>query len=327
MRVLFLEKNPVWLNGLPYGFRDAGHEIAASGPLTKHYLPRVIEKFGPDLIFTVGWGTEHTKIKQDWIRHYVKSLGVPHAYWATEDPHFTRQFTLPLLMRMQPDFVFTLSVDMVNLYRELGLKAAHLDFGFHPAVHRLIEPQENYRASLAVVANAYPDVLEEYPGHYRYQSLQDLIVPLLDGGHRIDFWGRGWEDMGSLLGREIPREWLHGYLTYPEAYKVYNSTEIILGLQNYADQATQRTYEVLGSGGFLLTSDTPAVRRLFEPGLDLVVSSSPRETLDLVNYYLQNSDEREQIRVCGRAAVEKYSYTHRAEYIIKILREEGVLHE
>ncbi len=127
------------------------------------------------------------------------------------------------------------------------------------------------------------------------------------------------------LGQEISPEWIHGYLHYTEACKIYSSADIVIGLQNHLTQLTQRTYEILGSGGFLLTSDTPEVRRLFEPGRDLVISSSPEETLELVSYYLENPVERENMRRQGSLAVEKHSYKHRAKYIIDVLQKQNVL--
>ncbi|MDQ0199514.1 hypothetical protein J2S10_002696 [Neobacillus ginsengisoli] len=33
----------------------------------------------------------------------------------------------------------------------------------------------------------------------------------------------------------------------------------------------QKVYEILGSGGFLITSNTPGVKKLFQPGEDLIV--------------------------------------------------------
>lgn len=56
--------------------------------------------------------------------------------------------------------------------------------------------------------------------------------------------------MSKYIGREIPPNWIHGYLDYTEAYKVYSSAKVVIGLQNCESQLTQRTYEILGSGGF-----------------------------------------------------------------------------
>ncbi|MCJ8008853.1 glycosyltransferase [Lederbergia wuyishanensis] len=326
MKILCLDSSPIWLNGLPNGFRDLGHEIKASGPLTKDNIPRIIAEFEPDLIYSVGWGPEHTKIKQDWIRENVLKAKIPHIYWAVEDPHFTETYTLPLLMRMQPDFVFTLSKEMVSFYQSLDIPAAHLDFGFHSSIHRQHSRTDSkYEGNISLVANAYPLVLQDAPNHYRNQSLQILLKPLLRLNQQINIWGRNWEQMEAILGESIPQEWIKGYLSYTDASKVYSSSSIMIGLQNYETQVTQRTYEILASGGFLLTSDIPAVRELFTPGKDLVVSSSPKETLELLNYYLINHEERETIRKQGKASVQPHSYKNRAAYVLECLYKEGIL--
>lgn len=97
----------------------------------------------------------------------------------------------------------------------------------------------------------------------------------------------------------------------------------MIGLQNR--QLTQRTYEILGSEGFCLTNDTLAVRQLFENKRDLVISSSPNETVELVYYYLSHPEEREKIRKQGKLAVSSNTYRNRAEYIIKTLKEQNIL--
>lgn len=325
MRVLFLESHPMWIYGLPNGFRDAGHEVKISGPLTNDNIPKIISSFCPELIITMGWGPEHADYKQEWIRKYVKASGLPHIYWATEDPTHTQVFSLPYIKKVEPDYVFTICPSTIQYYHSLGIRAAHLDFGFHAKVHYPTDIEPQYRSEIAVVANAYPNHFIRYPEHYRLQSIRNLICPVLQAKIRIDFWGRQWDKMESYLGQNIPEEWLHGYLDYTEANKVYSSAKIVIGLQNHLTQLTQRIYEILGSGGFLLTNDTPEIRRLFEPGKDLAVTTSPQETVSLIRYYLQNPEEREKIRRQGRTAVVNHSYCNRAKYIMDVLQTEGIL--
>jgi len=325
MRVLFLESHPMWIHGLPNGFRDSGHQVMISGPITDQNIPQMIAEFQPDLIVMIGWGPEQTTEKQDWVNQYVHASGVPLVYWATEDPTFTESFSLPLIKRVQPDFVFTICQSNVNYYRASGIRSAHMDFGYHSSIHCPVQSEARYRSSIAVVANAYPHVFEQYTGHFRLVSLTTLIRPLLHAGIRIDFYGRDWDKMKPYVGVDIPSEWIHGYLPYPEANKVYSSADIVIGLQNYKTQLTQRTYEILGSGGCLMTQDTPEVRRLFTPGRDLAVASTAKETVELVQYYLDNPAERKLLREQGRMAVHQDSYQHRADYMIETLQEQGLI--
>ena len=325
MRVLFLENHPMWIYGLPNGFRDAGHDVLISGALTEKNIPELIASFNPELIMMLGWTEEHVGLKRRWIRNYVAETNIPFAYWATEDPIHAHILTIPFIKQVQPKFVFTVSKEMVAYYEKMGVPSAHLDFGYHPCIHRQEEKVAGYECRIAVVANAYPGVIRVYPQFYRLESLHTLVTPLLKEGFRIDFWGARWNEMASILDFKIPKQFLHGYLPYTEAYQVYNSADIMLGLQNTTSQVTMRTYEILGSGGFLLTSNTPAVSDLFEPGHDLIVANTPGETVKLVQYYLEHPLEREKIRQQGKMAVSCHSYKQRAEHIIQVLRERSIL--
>lgn len=325
MKILFLESSPIWSKGLPDGLRDLGHNVKISGPLTRKKIAEMISSFNPQLLVSVGWGPEQTKEKQQWMRKYASISNIPLIYWSTEDPNFTREFTIPLIRTMKPDFVFTISAQTAAYYRKLGIRAAHLDFGFHPSIHRKVKPINRYRHRIAVVANAYPQVLKRYPKHFRLMALKQLIRPLLHAGIRVDFYGKDWEKMKPIMGRSIPRGWLHGKLPYEKANQVYSSVQIMLGLQNYRNMVTQRTYEILGSGGFLLTIDTPGVRRVGIPGRDFVLSASPSNTVRLVKHYLHHTAAREKIRRQGSRTIYKHNYTNRAKRMLAVLGKAGLL--
>ncbi|MBM7647427.1 peptidoglycan/xylan/chitin deacetylase (PgdA/CDA1 family)/spore maturation protein CgeB [Bacillus ectoiniformans] len=325
MRVLFLESHPMWIHGLPNGFRDAGYSVEISGPIEKEKLDRLISSFQPHLLITLGWGPENSSIdKQTLIYETSKKWNIPHVFWATEDPTSTEIFSMPYIERTRPDFVFTICRERVQYYEEHGIPAAHLDFGYHSSVHAPAEPSLPNAAPVAIVANGYPNKLGFFPEHFRYQSLRTLITPLIEQNIPIDFYGRSWEEMGSILGVDVPKEWIRGYIDYTEAKRVYHSSPIIIGLQNLPTQLTQRTYEILGSGGVLLTDDTPEVNRLFTPGKHLLTSSSPEETIALINEYLSSKEKREKVRKHGMKAVRKHSYKRRAEYMIDVLYDAGI---
>lgn len=326
MRVLFLESHAMWIHGLPNGFRDAGHQVRVSGPLTEQNIPVMLGEFQPELIVTMGWTPENTGPKVDWIRESIKGTNITHVYWATEDPTHTERFTLPLIQSMKPDFVFSICPQRAVLYNSMGIPAAHMDFGYHPFVHHYTGPVPEYSCDIAVVANGYANNLRLYPKHYRIESLKNLIKPLVEAHIRIDFYGWGWQDMSEMIGCDIPGEWCHGCLDYREANKVYSSAKLTIGLQNHLTQLTQRTYEILASKGVLLTSDTPAVRQHFEPGRDLLVASSGEETLRLVGEYLSREAEGEKLREQGWRAVMEHSYRNRAVYMLEVLRDRGLVH-
>ncbi|WP_411679097.1 glycosyltransferase [Clostridium thailandense] len=325
MRILFFLSDTMWRHTLPEGFIEAGHEVEITDTLDEKIIKNKILQFNPDFSMSLGWGHEQITKNQLIIRRCVKTSKVPHIYWSIEDPAFTFSFSLPLIQRVQPDFVFSICPYTVDFYRKIGIKSAYMDFGFSHKIHKPVNYDKAYDSSISLVANAYPNVLKNHPKHYRHTSIKTLIIPLLKNNMRIDFWGKDWDKMDSYLDFHIPKEWLHGYLYYKDANKVYCSSKIILGLQNYPNQLTQRTYEILASGGFLLTSNTPAVNRLFKSDEHLITSSSVEDTVALVNYYLENSDERQKIAGYGKTALSGCSYKDKADYIIETLKKYRII--
>ncbi len=91
------------------------------------------------------------------------------------------------------------------------------------------------------------------------------------------------------------------------------------------DYASMRVYEVLASGTMLLAN--AVAQGTFESlGLrdrkELVAYHNPEELFTLVDYYLKNDAEREQIAEAGsQHAIQQHTYRHRAEKIVDILSE------
>lgn len=324
MRVLFILSGAMWTYTLPEGLRELGHQVEITGCTTEENLRQVLGGFGPDFVMCIGWGVDQTLLCRNIISKCTKEANIPLVYWSIEDPAFTEEFSIPLIRTMKPDFVFCQSAETTEDFKAMGIKAAYMDFGYAPMIHHYF-PDKSFQSDIAVVANVYPDVLQRQPYHYRRQAIQNLVVPLLKENIRIDFWGRDWESASEYVGQDIPREWLHDPIPYRDANRIYSSAKIVLGLQNYTSQVTQRTYEILASGGFLITCDTPGVRKLFEPDRELVVSASPQQTAALVKYYLKDSAKRLEISRQGQSRVRKESYTKRAKYMLKVLGQAGIL--
>ncbi|MBS4220717.1 glycosyltransferase [Bacillus sp. FJAT-49711] len=326
MRILFLETHPMWIHGLPNGFKDLGHHVKLANPHEVEEILRTLNEFQPHLLFTIGWTPiNNTPELQKKIGEVTEASGLPHIYWATEDPGHTQRFSLPYIQRTKPDFVFTICPERIEFYANHNIDSAHLDFGYHSSVHHPKIKDSHHESEAALVANGYPLLFQEDPTHQRFTSLKVLVEPFLELGKTTYFYGRRWNEMKKIFKENVPQSWIKGYLPYTEANKVYSSAKINIGVQNKQTQLTQRTYEILASGGFLLTTDTPAVRKLFTPGKDLIVSSSLDETRQQLDYYFSNPEELNKIRENALKAVKKHSYQARAKYILDILYNRNIL--
>ncbi|MCM3627596.1 glycosyltransferase [Paenibacillus glycanilyticus] len=324
LRILFLENHPMWIYGLPNGFRKLGHAVKTCLP--QSMTRSAIDRFKPDLIIAIGWTPSNDRPKkQERIAALVQYARVPYIYWSTEDPGYTRRLSLPLIARTKPDFVFSIHRPTVERFQQLGIRAAHLDFGSDSSVHRRLKPLQKYKGAAALVANGYSRLYRKNPRNYRFQSLRRLVNPFLSSGIKTDLYGQSWKTMKRIFRKPIPASRIHDYLPYQDASKVYSSVDYVLGPQNATDRLTQRTYEILASGGLLITDDTPEVRKWFVPGRDLLVTSSEEETARLMAYYNKRPELREQIRANAVIAAAAHSYTVRADYMLRKLSEEKIL--
>jgi spore maturation protein CgeB len=323
-RILFLETHPMWIYGLPKGFKKLGHIVKTCDPHIG--AVRLIKQFKPELIIAMGWTpANNTPRKQRIIKKLVRISGAPFVYWSTEDPGYSDIFSLPLIRRTRPDFIFSIHRPTVQRFKKLSYPAAHLDFGSDPETHHRTKTFKRYKGTAALVANGYSKLYKEKPAHFRFRSLRRLMNPFLKAGLKVDLYGRDWNKMKRIFKSSIPTRNIHGYLPYKEAVKVYNSVDFVIGPQNAEDRLTQRTYEILASGGLLITDDTPEVRKWFRPGKDLLVSSSEKETNNLIARYQRFPKERERIQQHAVRAAARHSYKQRAVYMLNILKKEGIL--
>ena len=89
----------------------------------------------------------------------------------------------------------------------------------------------------------------------------------------------------------------------PSGYSaVCASAKIILGIDKADDLElyfSNRTFFVLGCGGFLLTRYIPGLERFFANHRHLVWYRDADEALELAAYYLRNDEERQRIAAQG----------------------------
>ena len=81
-----------------------------------------------------------------------------------------------------------------------------------------------------------------------------------------------------------------------------------------------RAFDIMGSGGFLLTNYQEDFLNYFSPGEDFVYYSSPDEVETLVQYYLSHEKERQQIAANALGKIlESHTFKHRVQTILSLL--------
>lgn len=114
-----------------------------------------------------------------------------------------------------------------------------------------------------------------------------------------------------------------GFVSYlTEMPKVFYSSKINLNitLRNIQHGIPQRVFDVLASGGFLITNNQPDLQPYFIDGEDLVIYYDKNDLLNKIEYYLNHEDERKQIAANGHKKVlEQHTYEQRILQILSVL--------
>lgn len=104
--------------------------------------------------------------------------------------------------------------------------------------------------------------------------------------------------------------------------KVFNQSSINLNftIRNIRSGIPLRVWDVLGSGGFMLTNFQAELPSYFENEKDLVYFESMEDLLRKTDHYMNHEDERLQIARNGREKVRKYhSYETRLEKMLEMI--------
>lgn len=107
-----------------------------------------------------------------------------------------------------------------------------------------------------------------------------------------------------------------------EASLIYRSSKINLNitLRTIRSGIPLRAFEVIGSGGFLLTNLQMDFLEFFEPNVDFVYYSSYEDLMEKTEYYLEHDKERQEIALNGYEKVKKYhTYKERFDVILDVI--------
>jgi len=128
--------------------------------------------------------------------------------------------------------------------------------------------------------------------------------------------------------REVSPERLGTVKYGDELREVYNSTKINVDINRVVirNGFTQRVFDTLACGAFLITSSKPIVEEFFETDgsqKEIVTFKTPDELSDLAQYYLIHDTERQKIQERGhRKVMAAHTYDHRIKELFRHLNTE-----
>lgn len=107
-----------------------------------------------------------------------------------------------------------------------------------------------------------------------------------------------------------------------EITRVYHKSKINLNITLHCIEsgASQRIFDVMAAGGFLISNYQKELVELFEPGKELVLFHNEQELLEQVEYYLSHDEEREEIARRGQEKVLKcHNYHEKLQQMIEFV--------
>lgn len=141
-----------------------------------------------------------------------------------------------------------------------------------------------------------------------------VILKLLSGHFGLDLYSN--ED--NELLRSARYKGTCNY--YSEMYKIFKASKINLNINLKISQSgiPLRGMDVLGSGGFLLSTYQPEIDEYFKDGEGVALFDSIEDAYMKADYYLKHEDERLKIAARGREiAAENFTYDIQFKKIFK----------
>lgn len=146
-----------------------------------------------------------------------------------------------------------------------------------------------------------------------------LALALLSNHFQVDLYA---PEEDSQLTRVRYRGYADYYHQMPEVFQT-SRINLNISLKIIQSGIPLRVFDVLGSGGFLLTNFQPEMPELFELGHDFAVYESMGDLFEQADYYLRHDAEREKIAQQGYEKVKAcYTFRHQMEKIWRMLKPE-----
>jgi GT2 family glycosyltransferase/tetratricopeptide (TPR) repeat protein/2-polyprenyl-3-methyl-5-hydroxy-6-metoxy-1,4-benzoquinol methylase len=204
----------------------------------------------------------------------------PSAFWAI-DTHLN--FERSLRRARGFDFVFAAQKEGAKRLRADGIACCEwLPLACDPEIHRRLEVEKVY--DVAFVGHIFPGP--------RQQLLEQVK-------------------------RHFPNSFI-GEVPHTQMAEIHSRARIVINCCLNND-LNMRVFEALSCGALLVTNhlNDNGQEELFQDRVHLVEYHSPEEALELIDYYLRNSEERKAIAEVGhREAINRHTYLHRMKELL-----------
>jgi len=225
-----------------------------------HRVMKELRKISPKTLFVFGQGNQvlHKKIIDRWIM---------------ENKEFV-------------DVVLTnnYSPSQHKIMKDYGVKYTDILYdGFIPRLHGRPELPVEFDCFFGG-GNTVKSV--DHKGRFPLSKFRFMFINEVSKRFDLHVRGGGWNDIES-----------HSYLYAFDYIDTFRKAKIVLGINHFDFERyyTKRTIYGGASGRMLITRYIPEMEKDFENHVNMVWFHSIDEALELIEYYLNNDEEREKI--------------------------------
>ena len=132
----------------------------------------------------------------------------------------------------------------------------------------------------------------------KHTNRQELLA-----GSNVECWGKGWPN---------------GFLDFSEMAKILGRSKIniCLSMGVKGRQLKLRPFETTASGALCLCETMPGIEKYFVDDEEIVLFDTKEEMEELIKYYLEHEDEREEIAQAGyNRTISEHLWEHRLSEI------------
>ena len=188
--------------------------------------------------------------------------------------------------------------------KELGINNVRfLLEAFDPEIYKPIEKDSKYESDVSLVGNIYP---------YRLRILKFLQ------DYNLKVWGQ----LVNINKADVSKFYQGRAAILDEKNKIFNSAKIVLNTHTPSEVmgTNVRLFEICGSGAFQLSDPTLHTDNIFKSGKEVVYYESVEELKKLIDYYLNNKEERNKIAKAGYGrAMKDHTYDKRLSELFDLL--------
>jgi len=306
--------------------RQAAQKNPGNADANKTWVDVARQKLDHDEFdFAFYWNPKYRDFQQGVFPDFRKKYGLRSIYYTIDDPHVLDSELIAQNIFPEFDAVVTCCEDSRRRYEtEFKIPALLL----HPPCDEGVHYNASYYGEKEV------DFLFAGTNCYTLQT-----YPKIFAGRREIIRMAAKQGSLALYGYSNERDsgWTHesggapelarcykGFLSYEKLSDCYKSAKISLNSHVRPDgykYLNQRTFEILGSGGFLLTDHVKGIEEIFKIGEHCDTWKTLEELKEKMKFWLANDARRKEVVKAGQDfALKHYSSAEFAKKTIEFMK-------